>query len=296
MAYVGKNPKFDGLILTDLVAATPGNPAAGSSKLINRNGSLYIRNSAGSEVLTAVANNLYVSKSADYVITDSDNYRTIAVDASGGSRTITLPTSADNDDRIITVKKIDTSANTVTVAREGSEVIDAAATAVVLRVNGEAVTVMSNNANWKILDYFPIVNSSSIAYTANGYGSTNTKIRRFTTISNVGPGLTGADSAGNGYSVTVNEPGVYAITYSDASGSSIDFGVTVNSAQLTTNITSTTDADRIALGTATAGLWGSISAVASLAAGDVIRPHSNTGMTATSLSMFRVIQMSKRPY
>lgn len=49
MAYIGPNPKFDGVILTDLVATTPKNPASSSSKIVDRYGALYLRDSAGVE-------------------------------------------------------------------------------------------------------------------------------------------------------------------------------------------------------------------------------------------------------
>lgn len=49
MAYIGKNPRFDSTILTDITTTTPVNPASNSHKLINRNGSLFLRDSSGGE-------------------------------------------------------------------------------------------------------------------------------------------------------------------------------------------------------------------------------------------------------
>jgi hypothetical protein len=46
-----------------------------------------------------------------------------------------------------------------------------------------------------------------------GAGSTNTKNRNFTNISTTGTAITGAVSATNGATITVNEDGVYAITW-----------------------------------------------------------------------------------
>lgn len=52
--------------------------------------------------------------------------------------------------------------------------------------------------------------------TANGYGSTNTRIRRFTNVvSNVGSDITYADSATLGGSFTINADGIYAVSYTD---------------------------------------------------------------------------------
>ena len=50
MSYIGKNPKFDSTILKDQAADSVANPAAGSDKLVNRNGSLFVKDSSGTEV------------------------------------------------------------------------------------------------------------------------------------------------------------------------------------------------------------------------------------------------------
>lgn len=49
MSFTGKDPKFNSESLTDIVAGTPANPAAGSNKVVNRNGFLFSRDSAGAE-------------------------------------------------------------------------------------------------------------------------------------------------------------------------------------------------------------------------------------------------------
>jgi hypothetical protein len=49
MAYVGKTPKFDSTVLKDNTTSSVSNPPSGSSKLLIRNGSLYVKDSAGNE-------------------------------------------------------------------------------------------------------------------------------------------------------------------------------------------------------------------------------------------------------
>lgn len=49
MAYVGKNPKFDGVILDDQAADAVTAPKTGSYKVVNRNGALYNVDSSGTE-------------------------------------------------------------------------------------------------------------------------------------------------------------------------------------------------------------------------------------------------------
>jgi hypothetical protein len=118
--------------------------------------------------------------------------------------------------------------------------------------------------------------------TANGYGSTNTKIRRFTNVVlNQGADVTYADSATLGGSFTVNKTGVYAISYSDSFASSQHFGLSLNSAQLTTDIQSITAANILKIGvTGGAGSPQTVSDTVYLTAGDVVRAHT-TGISAS---------------
>lgn len=81
--------------------------------------------------------------------------------------------------------------------------------------------------------------------TANGYGSTNTRIRRFTnTVLLQGADITYVDSATLGASFTVNASGVYSVSYSECFSASNDFGVTLNTTQPTTSISSTPIAEQ----------------------------------------------------
>ena len=80
--------------------------------------------------------------------------------------------------------------------------------------------------------------------TANGYGSTNTKIRRFTNIvNNVGTDITYADSATLGATFTINTAGVYSASFNDQFNTTNNMGISINSSQLTTDIQSITVAD-----------------------------------------------------
>ena len=99
-----------------------------------------------------------VAKSADYTITDTDGVSVIYVTTSTTARTITLPTAADNDGRIITVKKVDSSGrssgtgNILTLDGEGSETIDGSATYVALGSQYDFVTVQCDGTEWHILN------------------------------------------------------------------------------------------------------------------------------------------------
>lgn len=128
--------------------------------------------------------------------------------------------------------------------------------------------------------------------TGNGYGSTNTCIRRFTTTQrSVGTAITYADSAANGASFTINEAGDYLIQWADVnSGGAAYLGFSVNSSQLTTSISSITAANRLAIcQTPAAGVAGMVSAVYRAAVNDVIRPHAFTNLDSTGVqSWFRI--------
>lgn len=131
---------------------------------------------------------------------------------------------------------------------------------------------------------------------ANGYGSTNTKIRRFsTTQTNYGTGITYADSATLGGSFTINEDGGYSITYTDIFTSSAYMGISLNSNQLTTNINTISIGNQLALqATLNANIGGGCSASFVGTAGDVVRAHSE-GIAVGAVGatpMFRITKLS----
>lgn len=90
-----------------------------------------------------------VTKTTTYSVSALTDY-TILCDASGGSLSINLPTAADAKWQEYNIKKIDSSANTVTIDGSGSETIDGATTAVIT-LQWESVTVQSNGTAWYIL-------------------------------------------------------------------------------------------------------------------------------------------------
>jgi len=84
----------------------------------------------------------YLSKTANYTVLTTDwantNTLTITVDASAGAVTITLPAASTTAGKIINIKKMDSSANTVTVNGGGTN-IDGASTSVISMQYGNAM-------------------------------------------------------------------------------------------------------------------------------------------------------------
>jgi len=133
--------------------------------------------------------------------------------------------------------------------------------------------------------------------TGNGFGSTNTNIRVFTTVArNVGTAITGANCATLGASATINEAGIYSIFYSDFdSGTGQWYGISLNSASLSTSIQSITSyPERLASNqVVVAGRQLCLSVTRLFAVGDVIRPHCTSTMSgANTTNIFSVVKVN----
>jgi hypothetical protein len=88
------------------------------------------------------------AKTTTYTATISDS--TIQCDATSGAFTVNLPTASGIPGRLYTIKKIDSSANAITVDGNGSETIDGATTKS-LAAQWDWITVQSDGTNWKTL-------------------------------------------------------------------------------------------------------------------------------------------------
>lgn len=116
-------------------------------------------------------------------------------------------------------------------------------------------------------------------HSGNGYGSTNTKIRRYTTVkANVGTAIVYADSAtlGASFTIAAGHGGLYAISMTDRNSTNFAyFGISKNSAQLTTTIDMILSSSVIFFTQSNAAnLPASCFPVVRLSAGDVVRPHT----------------------
>jgi hypothetical protein len=89
------------------------------------------------------------TKTAAYTLTSNDY--TVLGDATGAAFNLSLPTAVGITGRIYILKKIDSTANAVTVDPSGTETIDGAAT-VSLALQWSRITIQSDGANWQRLD------------------------------------------------------------------------------------------------------------------------------------------------
>jgi len=123
--------------------------------------------------------------------------------------------------------------------------------------------------------------------TGNGRGAVNTVIRRYSvTKQNYGPAMTYADDANSGMSVTINISGNYFISYTDTYTGVVNFGISVNSNQLTTAFTSITPINRIATMANSANVFAYWSTILKLNKTDVVRAHQiATGTPSTSINV-----------
>ena len=129
----------------------------------------------------------------------------------------------------------------------------------------------------------------------NGYGSTNTAIRRLTSTlgDTAGEFMADVHSATLGTSFTCLQRGLYALQTRDRdSGSSFLVGISINSNQLTTAISGIASGDILAMAQFSAATIGQASVDVYLNPGDVIRPH--TGIAINNSTDTGFVSLSAR--
>lgn len=257
---------------------------------------LYDSDGSGTLGWAPLQTDINAVSSDNYTVLDDDGYRHIHMTTAASDRTVTLPTASANTDRILTIKKVDSGAGKVTVDGEGAETIDGATT-IILYSQYDSATLVCDGSGWHRIGNSMLPDSYVRVSTPNGHGSTNNRIRRFTsTTASAGSDITFADSASNGSTFTINRKGIYVMSYTDeSSAGETAFGISVNSSELTTTISSITPADRLIFTeTGSANNYSSTSVSALLNAGDVVRAHTNGSPNATTTrAQFIITQVSK---
>jgi hypothetical protein len=88
------------------------------------------------------------TRTSAYTATTSDH--TILCNATTAAFTVTLPTAVGNTGQMYSIKKIDASANAITIATTSSQTIDGVTTRT-LSTQYQGVTVQSDGANWHVI-------------------------------------------------------------------------------------------------------------------------------------------------
>jgi hypothetical protein len=117
----------------------------------------------------------------------------------------------------------------------------------------------------------------------SGHGSTNSKIRRFTTlVESIGGDIIYIDSAVEGAVFKIMSDGVYAISYTDRVSAGVNyFGISKDSTQLTTSIQSIENKNRLKAAI-TAGNETDCNTTSFFRAGSTIRFHTDGGIDGST--------------
>jgi hypothetical protein len=157
----------------------------------------------------------------------------------------------------------------------------------------------SSNATTLVAGGVKLPDSMIRLNTDTSYGSTGIYIRRFVNVtSNVGTGMTLTQSVANGDSITINAAGVYAITYSQALQNQGQFGISINDAGTSNQVSQLSATNKLAIAHTpnTTGVTrdGCVSVTTRLAVGDVVRAHGD-GIAGggTASGTFTVTQVYK---
>jgi hypothetical protein len=233
-----------------------------------------------------------LTKTDDYTISDDDldGFGTLLIYSDGAANApdITLPTLADNQNKIVIIKVIDDTTLTRLVG-EGGETIEGMAN-IELPKEGNFIAVIGQSSEWKMLEESITCQLRLDVYA--GYGSTDNKIVRLTNSrENVGNLFsenhsTGYNGNAEGLEITINKAGKYYFTASGTTGgAAVSIGLSLNSAQLTTNIQTINATDRLAIddGSSATNSHESVSWCGHLEANDVIRFHAE-GTAMSDLS------------
>lgn len=222
----------------------------------------------------------------------------------GSSYSKALAASAGVDDgTIIEIRVVSlTGTSLLTITPDGSDVIrhcGADLSSMVLAMLGAELGLRKRGAGWDVVHVRGRQKQQMLLHTGNGQGSTNTKIRRWTTTEiGTGTAIVAADSASLGGSFTIAESGDYAITRNDLnSAGAIGYGVSKNSNQLTTDFFTITQSHTtgVKVITPAANFANTGSDVVACVVGDVLRGHDGSTVAngTASSSFIHIIKLGE---
>jgi len=202
------------------------------------------------------------------------------VDTTAGDATVTLPALSTHYSVKVTVINSKGGTNKVIVVPGGTDKITADdLTEIWLPKLGDYITLYADSVSGKWICVSEKISNVLRLDTYAGYGSTDTKIMKFTNIDdNYGNMFSHNHGAYgvHGLEITILRSGRYGIEFHTitAADSSGYIGLSLNSDQLTTSIANITVGNRLVLATLSGNYTNSVSVQKYFAKGDVIRPHT----------------------
>jgi len=167
-----------------------------------------------------------LANSTGYTVTDNDGYSYIMVSSSCSAKTITLPTAADNSNREVTIKKVDSNSGYVTIDGEGAETIDGSTTKR-LATQYSFMQLISDGTEWHVANFY------HAPYLTTWTGSTDWTNAEYTMTHNFGANLSDLSvsvylssdgTEGNAFEIgyiTSGSAGPYGITFFQSSTDAI---------------------------------------------------------------------------
>lgn len=161
---------------------------------------------------------------AAYTATVDDSL--INADATAGAITVTLPTAASAVGQVLTVRKVDSGGNAVTIDGSGAETINGAATKV-LSAQYDTARIISNGTSWAVESVgtstvvpATLTSSSANALAVGPNGTTNPTFNVDASTSSAATGLNvKSAAAASGLAVSVVSSGTNEALTIDAKGS-----------------------------------------------------------------------------
>lgn len=126
--------------------------------------------------------NSVLSASSNYTVTTTDGVSVVSMTTGASNVTVTLPAVASSGGRILTIKKIDSGAGTITITPNGGTINGN--TTNVLTAQYSWITMYCNGANWFVTSVFDYLQGSANEIAAGTSGQNNDAV----TLS-VPPGL-----------------------------------------------------------------------------------------------------------
>ncbi len=178
----------------------------------------------------------------------------------------------------------------VTLDPNSAELIDGASTLIMYPGDVRLIQCTGSAFNTIRIEAGTIVGgvrSKQQQDTGNGTGSTKTNLRRFTTTRvTTGTAITYADSAADGATWTINEPGYYFMYYSDQVAADSDLTIAISrNVTANTGPTAIATVDRLGImDTNATGIFVFyISAIEYLEKDDVLRAHITAGVPSVGI-------------